>query len=122
MKCACGCKTNINPIDKKGRPRRFVSGHNGKRFFTVEDAYKKGIRSVNQGYLFFIFERKRVYLHRYHMELKLGRKLKKNEIVHHLDHNRLNNLHENLELIGSISDHQKLHDKTRKKNLKGRYC
>jgi predicted HNH restriction endonuclease len=32
MQCACGCQTEIEPKDKWGRPRKFVSGHNGRRY------------------------------------------------------------------------------------------
>lgn len=29
--CECGCKTEISKYDNYGRPRKFVSGHNGRR-------------------------------------------------------------------------------------------
>lgn len=32
MKCACGCGIEIESIDKYGRCRRFVSGHNGRKY------------------------------------------------------------------------------------------
>lgn len=31
MLCACGCGTPLASKDAKGRPRRFVHGHNGRR-------------------------------------------------------------------------------------------
>lgn len=42
------------------------------------------------------------------MELKIGRRIKGNECVHHINHNRKDNRIENLELM-SKSEHSKLH-------------
>lgn len=50
-----------------------------------------------------------VYEHRFIMEQSLGRALEENEIVHHIDCNKLNNSISNLILI-SRSDHMKLHN------------
>ena len=41
-------------------------------------------------------------------DMVVGRKLKANEVVHHLDGNRLNNRHENLVVL-SRGDHYKIH-------------
>lgn len=46
--------------------------------------------------------------HRYLMEKYLGRKLKKTEHVHHINHNKSDNRLENLEVL-SESDHHKKH-------------
>lgn len=32
VKCACGCGRKFIRKDKYGRPRRFVSGHNGRKY------------------------------------------------------------------------------------------
>lgn len=48
------------------------------------------------------------HLHRVVMERKLGRKLKANEIVHHIDGNKQNNDPNNLMLM-TQSEHIKLH-------------
>jgi hypothetical protein len=32
IKCACGCKKVLTPTDKWGRPRRYISGHNGRKY------------------------------------------------------------------------------------------
>lgn len=32
IQCACGCGEWIDPVDKYKRPRRFVSGHNGRKY------------------------------------------------------------------------------------------
>ena len=48
------------------------------------------------------------YEHRYVMEQYLGRKLSRNEVVHHKDRNRMNNDISNLEVM-SVSEHTRLH-------------
>lgn len=52
--------------------------------------------------------------HRVVAELKLGRKLKQNEVVHHIDGNRRNNIPTNLMVFSSGSDHIRYHAQTRK--------
>lgn len=47
---------------------------------------------------------KRVFEHRYIMEKKLGRKLLSSEVVHHIDHDSLNNDIDNLQVM-SWSEH-----------------
>lgn len=49
-----------------------------------------------------------VLLHRYVMEQHIGRRLEKGEVVHHIDHNKVNNSIKNLELI-SNSEHVRRH-------------
>ena len=49
-------------------------------------------------------------LHRVVAENKIGRRLKKGEIVHHVDGNKFNNAPENLEVMTN-SDHAKHHAK-----------
>ena len=55
--------------------------------------------------------------HRYVMECKIGRYLTKDECVHHIDHNKINNKTSNLMLFENNSAHMKFHaDKRRNKN------
>ena len=55
---------------------------------------------------------KRVFIdeHRYVMQQFLGRKLKKNEVVHHIDGNKSNNNIENLQLM-TKEEHSRYHAK-----------
>ena len=46
-----------------------------------------------------------VYVHRLVLEAKLGRKLRKDENAHHLDHNTLNNAPENLQAVHQREHH-----------------
>lgn len=60
------------------------------------------------GYWYVNVEGTKIAFHRYVMQLHLGRKLTADEIVHHVDHNPLNNDPDNLVLL-SRSEHQRLH-------------
>lgn len=50
-----------------------------------------------------------VLQHRLIAELKIGRKLLKGELVHHVDNNRTNNQPDNLYVCPNISTHRKIH-------------
>lgn len=60
--------------------------------------------------------KRKVRLHRYLMEQKIGRKLRSDEHVHHINHNKLDNRLENLELLtASEHHHQHWDDEFRQK-------
>jgi hypothetical protein len=73
-------------IDKDGYPQIYI----GKNY-----PYRKG------GY-------SHIREHQYIMEIHLGRRLKKGEIVHHIDGNKRNNNLDNLYLT-TVEEHNKLH-------------
>lgn len=58
--------------------------------------------------------RKYAFEHRLVMEKKLGRRLKPNEIVHHVDGDVKNNNPVNLELFNSQAEHLRFHWQKRK--------
>ena len=70
-------------------------------------------RLSTNGYVNIMIDSKEVYEHRHIMENFLGRKLKRREHIHHIDHNKANNDILNLELI-ECRDHHKLHFEPRK--------
>lgn len=107
----CG---NVKELIAKVRSQRCHSCVSSKpRLSTLNKKTKAGYKMiVREG------KGNRVYLHRYIMEQYLGRKLSRNEHVHHIDGNRSNNKLENLELLTATEhalEHLE-HRRTCKKN------
>jgi hypothetical protein len=122
IKCECGCGENIvvaigakSPIHN----RRFKTGHNS-RVRPCDRPHWKGGKIINsQGYIL-IYKPDHQYAtrdgyvreHRLVMEKKLGRYLKPNEVVHHIDGNKQNNKLSNLKLM-TETEHKSLEMKKR---------
>ena len=128
-KCECGCGEPA-PIAKqtrtecghiKGKPMRFIFGHQSRLQPSGEDSYcwKGGQPIDSNGYrLITKPDHPRVVCagyvkeHTLVAEKVLGRLLKRNEIVHHVDENRLNNNNNNL-VICDRSFHPTIHKRMR---------
>jgi hypothetical protein len=119
IKCGCGCNAEIEPRDKYGRPHRFKPGHqtrvNLDKIFPNRELYSgkghynwKGGRQLGSGGYMMVkckghpraraSNRYRVREHVLVMEKRLGRYLKKGEVVHHINEIRTDNRIENLQL------------------------
>jgi hypothetical protein len=72
----------------------------------------QGTISKHLGYRIIWVNDRQVYEHRHVMECHLGRPLKPTEIVHHLDHNKLNNRLENLEVVDRATHCRVSHPKS----------
>lgn len=70
---------------------------------------QKGYGITTDKYIWIRIGNKQIKLHRYLMEIKLGRKLKADEIVHHIDFNKFNNNIDNLQVV-SRSEHNRIHN------------
>lgn len=79
--------------------------------------FKSATKKKMNGYIFWRENGKRIWEHRTIMEQFLGRKLSKNEIVHHKNNNRSDNRIENLQILNQ-SEHMNIH---RDKKL-GKFC
>lgn len=73
----------------------------------MNEAFKEN-GNANQKYIRITVNGERLLEHRYIVETNIGRKLHKNEVVHHINENKHDNRLENLQLL-SRSDHAKLH-------------
>lgn len=90
----------------------YIPWNKGKKLpqFTGENSpcWKGGTIGKN-GYHYMCIDNKRILKHRYIMEKYLNRLLKKQEIVHHIDGNPLNNEISNLMIFPNQSAHKKYH-------------
>lgn len=108
------CSNKRNGLAKRGRPSwnsghrklqderklgaTYINHHGYKEVYLAADSIKYGRRD---GY---VLEHRRV------MQDLLGRKLKPNELIHHIDGGKLNNSPENLYLCRSVSHHRDIHN------------
>ena len=98
----CGIKYSRKPTDHIGNFKRNKTCSKKCRYARLE---KDTMHIDDWGYL--RFNRTKQRYHRYVMEQHLGRKLRSDEEVHHIDENKLNNSIENLTIL-SKSEHTRI--------------
>jgi hypothetical protein len=101
--------TTRNDFCSKQCARDYRSANMDHKTYTENGYLVKFVKGYNK--------KGNVKLHRAVMEEKLGRRLSPDEIVHHIDGNKLNNDISNLEVM-SRSDHSRLHREKEKENGK----
>src|SRR5438132_64820 len=97
--CQCGCgEATKSP---NGTPNKYVNGHASRR-------RQPGETVLRQGHKYMRVDGVMVAEHRLAMERVFGRRLRSDEIVHHVDGDPTNNDPDNL-LVTNRSDHLVLH-------------
>lgn len=110
----------------RGKKREFTESHCesiSKAKIAHAEKHAKGLSNRSSGYSEFTRgENKGRSLHRVIMEKHIGRKLGRNEHVHHIDGNKRNNDISNLELMSAsnhAAHHAKENHKLRRRNKNG---
>lgn len=127
--CYCGCGNEVTRSKVKPHNwNKYISGHNSRVYnpgklkpgnnYGAKTRFKKGQKPHNykdgratcDGYVYILQPNgKRKAEHRIVAEQKIGRTLKQNEIVHHINGNRKDNRPDNLEVM-TRKQHNLHHD------------
>jgi hypothetical protein len=131
--CACGCKQSFEPSRatewriKTGKSKGYIRGHwvrgsRNRRWNGGESFTEGGYRLVRPppGY---VSSRSSGYVleHRLVMEQRLGRSLTTDEVVHHVNGDRLDNRPDNLQLTDH-REHRAMHDPNAGRRLPAKIC
>lgn len=112
----CGKEFDTHPCyDKRNRQHRFCSKkceYEYKNLKNSADEWQGGYIAKSTGYKYIRVDGKQVEEHRLVMERHIGRKLQRNEVVHHINGDKLDNRIENLALM-TRTEHQHLHGLSR---------
>lgn len=110
--------------DKVKRKHRFCSkkcAAEFRKFDNTVESWKGGHIGKSTGYKYITVNGKAIEEHRLVMMKHLGRKLKRNEVVHHINGNKLDNRIENLLLLTN-AEHASLHGKTKTNECTCKRC
>ena len=104
------CSSNCQKEEYKKRDHKRVTDWVKKH---GSASFKTGLGVTTDGYIWILVRNKgyfhnQVKLHRYLMEIKLGRRLTETEIVHHKNGNKFDNSIDNLEIV-TRSEHNRIH-------------
>lgn len=121
------CGIEIEKIKKDGVAAKYCSHRCYAANRAKRGSYKDFIISRKYKYIYMpehpnAIGTKKLYVseHRLVMEKHLGRYLKETEVVHHIDHNTLNNEINNL-MLCTASDHMKIHAKEKRRKQDGSF-
>jgi len=117
MKMCCNCGKIFYGYRHNKLDKYFCSRRCSSEYLVGEKhhSWNGGYTITTQGYKAIKINGKYVLEHRIIMENFIGRKLYSDEVVHHKDHNKLNNNIKNLELLIK-QDHDRLHTIERHKS------
>lgn len=99
------CKKTFTPRDRR---HNFCSKKCYQEYAKATGCRKRTGFWMENGYRVIQIDGKPIKEHRHIAEIKLGRKLKPTEIVHHIDGNKINNDPNNLEIM-TIAEHSSMH-------------
>lgn len=105
--CTCGCGEFVTRHYRGKKWNKYIKDHNGKG--CSNGKWKGGLTIGERGYILINIEGKRVRRCRYVMELHLGRKLTRKEVVHHINEIRDDDTIENLQLFATQAEHVAFH-------------
>lgn len=108
------CNCGFSYYDKRRKfCSRLCSNRYHKMFGKDNPKYKLRKWRISNGYEVMWKGHKRIYKHHILMEKHIGRKLKKGEVIHHINNKRSDNRIENLMLFPNNKAHLSYHNKLR---------